>query len=363
MDGDQPRSLGAWESDDLSTTALLNAGIGVTAGLPAETRFLSGVAKLISKRGRTRGAESDPVRPAIFLLASTSNEHNLGDVAKRVPMLNDGREVLSGRVWSVNKGVACGHYIDLEELDDDGLFRVVTHKLRLGDVPAIIFDPRTALPSVRYYRKGLTEADEVELINVTTSEVNLSRIFEVIAQVYEKCLITPEAQMRVGKLWVNSSKWWASENAEELVQWHLRVGLTAVFPTCDVRHEQTAVSGRLDLKIEERDALDPSQVTRYAILELKVLRSFGCTGKVYPAEDILEWVESGVKQAAAYRQDRGVRDAALCCFDMRKEYTKEECFNHARDLANRLAVALRVWFIFASSAQYRSFVTRDSTVD
>lgn len=363
MDGDATTSLGAWELDDLGATALRNAGIGVTADLPAGTRFLSGVAKLVSKRTRTPGAESDPVRPAIFLLASTSDAHNLGGVAKRIPMLDDGREVLSGRVWSVNEEVACGHYLDLEDVDDDGLFKVVTDKLKLGDVPAIIFDPRAAPPSVRHYPKGLTEPNAVELLDLSTSDVNLSRIFEVIGQVHGKCLITPEAQMHVGKLWRDSSKWRASDKAEELVQWHLRVGLTIAFPTCDVRYEQTAVSGRLDLKIEERDPQDHSAVIRYAILELKVLRSFGSTGHVYKAEDILEWVESGVKQAAAYRHDWGAREAALCCFDMRKEYTKEECFNHVRDLANRLAVALRVWFIFASSAQYRDFMTGASTVD
>jgi hypothetical protein len=181
--------------------------------------------------------------------------------------------------------------------------------------------------------------------------------------VHGKCLITPEAQMRVGKLWTDSSKWWASDKAEHMVQLHLRVGLTTAFPTCDVRYEQTAVSGRLDLKIEERDALDHSVVTRYAILELKVLRSFGSTGKEYAAESILEGVKSGVQQAATYRQDWGAKEAALCCFDMRKEYTREQCFNHVRDLAKELVVVLRVWFIFASSAQYRDFATGASTVD
>lgn len=363
MEGDQTTSLGAWESDDLSTTALLNAGIGVTAGLPAGTRFLSEVAKLVSKRIRREGVESDPVRPAIFLLASTTREHNLGGEAKRVPMLNNGREVLSGRVWSVNEGVACGHYLNLEELDDDALFKHVTDKLKLGNAPAIIFDPRTTPPSVRHYPKGLTEPDAVELVNLTASDVNLGRIFEVIGQVHGKCLITPEAQMYVGKLWTDSSKWWASDNAEYMVQLHLRVGLTTAFPTCDIRHEQTDVSGRLDLHIEERDPVDPSVVTRYAILELKVLRSFGSKGKKYTAEFTLEWVKSGVEQAATYRKDWGAKEAALCCFDMRKEFTDEECFNHVRDLAKQLGVVLKVWFIFGSSAQYRDFITGASAVD
>jgi hypothetical protein len=259
--------------------------------------------------------------------------------------------------------VASGHYRTLCELDDDGLFRFVTDDLKLGSVPAIIFDPRTVPISVRLYPEGLGAPDTVEHLSVAGADVNLSRVFDVIAHVHRKCLITPEAQVRVGKLWKDASRWWASEAAEDLVQLHLRVGLTVAFPTCTVRHEQTDVPGRLDLEIEESDPLDRSRVTRYVILELKVLRSFGSTGKEYTTQYILDWVDSGVRQAATYRDERGARDSALCCFDMRKEHTGEDCFDHVRGLANRLKVVLKVWFIFASSAQYRDFMTRASGVD
>jgi len=356
-------NLGAWEGDNLQSTALPNAGIGADAGLPPETRFLSNVAKLVRRRKATQGAESDPMRPAVFLLASTTRVHNLGGVAKRVPMLDNALEVLSGRLWSVNEGVFSGHYVDLEELDDDGLFKLVADELKLGSVPAIIFDPRTTPASVRYYQDGLQSPDTVELLSVTGAKVNLDQIFKVIGQVHRKCLITPEAQARASKLWKDPSKWWASKDAEYVVQSHLRAGLTGAFPTCTVRHEQTDVPGRLDLEIEESEALDRSQVTRFAILELKILRSFGHTGKQYSSQYVLEWVDSGVRQAATYRDERGAKEAALCCFDMRKECTDEECFNHVRDLAEKLVVVLRVWFIFASSAQYRDFATGASAID
>src|SRR5207249_4279645 len=110
-------------------------------------------------------------------------------------------------------------------------------------VPAIIFDPRTSTPSVRYYRSGLRDPETVELLSISGAEVTLDRIFEVIGQIHRACLITPEAQTRAGKLWADGKKWWASENAEDLVQSHLRVGLTTAFPTCTVRHEQTDVPG------------------------------------------------------------------------------------------------------------------------
>jgi hypothetical protein len=351
-------SLGAWEDADLSATALRNAGVGADAGLPPETRFLSGVAKLIRRRKATPGADSDPARLAVFLLEGAAPAQGFGDPPKRVPMLDNGLTVLGGRLWFVNSGVVSGHYVDLQTLDDDTLFKLVTDDQKRGDKPAIIFDPRTPTPSVRYYRNGLRDPDAVELVSVAGADVTLDRIFEVVGHVYRSCLITPEAQARAGKLWEDGEKWWACEDAEDLVQLHLRVGLTTAFPTCTVRHEQTDTPGRLDLEIEESDALDRSRITRYAVLELKILRSFGSTGKKYTDEFTLSWIESGVKQAATYRDQRGARAGALCCFDMRKEHTGEECFNHVRDLAKDLMVTLRVWFMFATSERYREFATK-----
>jgi hypothetical protein len=355
---EQATSLGAWQGDDLIGTVLGNAGIGADAGLPAETRFLSGVAKLVRRRRATPGADSDPVTPAIFLLGAAAPTQNLGSQATRIPMLDNGLTRLSGRLWSVNSGVVSGHYVDIQELNDDALFKLVTEELKLGSVPAIVFDPRTSRPSVRHYSKGLNNPDAVEQIEISGAEVTLDGVFAVIGQVYGNCLITPEAQVRAGKLWKDSTKWWAADNAEDMVQLHLRVGLVTAFPTCTVRHEQTDIPGRLDLEIEESDPLDRSQVTRYVVLELKVLRSFGSTGKEYTTEYNLNWVESGVRQAATYRDKRGARAAALCCFDMRTKHTGGECFGHVTELADRHQVVLRLWFIFATSEQYREFLTR-----
>ncbi len=161
------------------------------------------------------------------------------------------------------------------------------------------------------------------------------------------------AQIHPGKLWQDHEKWWPAKQAEALVQLHLKAGLAGAFLTCTVRHEQTMAEGRLDLQIEERDPLDPGKVTHHAVLELKVLRSFGETGKAYTEQDMLDWIESGVKQAAAYRDNKGARHAVLCCFDMRVEDTKEVCFAHVLDLARRLSVELKRWFLYGSSDLYR----------
>jgi hypothetical protein len=356
-EGDDITSLGAWTGDDLAGTACANVGIGADADLPITVRFLAGVAKLVRRRLAEQGANTDPARPAIFLLEPNARPYKAGAQPKRVPMLDNGLTSVTGRLWFVSPVVVTGKYVELDDDDDETIFGVVTTSLELGAVPAIVFDPRTTVPTVRFYPHGLADAETCEAVGIAGSDVSLQRIYEAIEKVYQNCLVTPEAQARAGKLWVDGDKWWPSPQAEDVVQLYLRAGLTTAFPTCTVRHEQTAVPGRLDLEIEESDALDRSKVTRHAVLELKVLRSFRSSGTVVSAKDTLEWVESGVRQAASYRGERGALAAALCCFDMRQQHSGEKCFEHIRDLATGLTVDLKHWFIFGTSEQYREFMT------
>lgn len=241
----------------------------------------------------------------------------------------------------------------METLDNDELFRIVTDALSLGEVPAIIFDPRANLPQVRFYPEGLKMPEHYVPVPINVTDVSLSRIFEAIDKVHEELLITPEAQEKAGKLWENNAKWWPSSKAEGLVQLYLRTGLTMAFPTCTVRSEQTSTPGRLDLEIEETNPLDQRHFTRHAILELKILRSFGCTGEKVTEEYTLEWITSGVKQAFSYRDKRGALAAALCCFDMRCIEKSDGSFAHVMALAKERNVELRSWFIYATSKQYR----------
>ena len=107
--------------------------------------------------------------------------------------------------------------------------------------------------------------------------------------------------------------------------------------------------GRADIHIAEHDPLDHSQLTHLAVLELKVLRSFSEGGASYSDRKNRTCVEDGIKQAGAYRQEHRHRVAALCCFDMRKEDTGEECFEPWRTLAVIRSVALKRWYLFATS--------------
>jgi hypothetical protein len=353
-------SLGRWTDSDLGGTARANAGVGADADLPDRVRFVGGVAKLVRRRMAEAAFASDPIRPAIFLLEPNAKKAQADQDPKRVPMLDNGLTAVTGRLWFVSAVVVSGKYVELEDLDDDALFTIVTETLQLGHVPAVVFDPRTAIGSIRFYPQGIGAPETCDTAAVASADVSVDRVLDVVERVYRETLITPVVQPNAGKLWEDGSKWLPSSQAEDLTQLYLRIGLTTAFPTCTVRHEQTLMPGRLDLEIEESDPLDRSKVTRHAVLELKVLKSFRSSGATVSDDETLEWITSGVRQAASYRDDRGALSAALCCFDMRKSYSGQRCFDHVKELATRLTVRLRVWFLFGTSEQFREFHTRES---
>jgi hypothetical protein len=347
------KDLGPWAGDDFEKTVRTTSAVGVDSGLPDDVRFIAGVAKLIRRRIAEAGDKIDPPRPAVFLLEPTARTYRPDIAPERVPMLDNGLTAVSGRLWFVSPVVVVGSYVELEDCSDDELFRIVTDELQLGDVPAVVFDPRTKAREIRFYQNGLGDPETREVSSVSSTDVSLESIFETIDRIYEKGLVTPDAQKRAGKLWKDNERCWPMANAEYVVQLYLWAGLTTAFPMCTVRSEQDNVSGRLDLEIEESHPTDRSCFVRHAILELKVLRSYWSTGKSVSEEYTLDWVKSGVKQAASYRDERGARAAALCCFDMRRGNTGEKCFNHVVDLAVEHQVVLKVWFIYATSKQYR----------
>ncbi len=341
-------NLGPWSSAELGKTAGENAGIGADDDLPLEVRFVSNVAKLVRRRRAEDAGGTDPKIPAVFLLHATPPETTAVQT-KQVPMLDNGNTSVTGRLWFVSAVVVAGHYHELTQSDDEQLFRFITDDLSFGDLPAVIFDPRPKVAEIRFYSRGLREPESCHKTQLDGTPPRADLIFASIHRVYEACLVTPDAQPKAAKLWANSRKWWASSNAEDIVQVSLKAGLVNAFPTCTVRHEQPMPAGRSDLEIEESEALDRSKITRHAILELKVLRSFSHKGTAYSDAKIKEWIKSGVLQASEYRKDKGARLAFLCCFDMRKMNTGVACFKHVASLAKKKKVLLGNWFLYATA--------------
>ncbi len=343
------RPIGGWSPEDLAATARAHAGPGSDDGVDAPTRFKAGVSKLLRRRLANPTMSADPPLPSTFVLQPNPPEQ--ASPSKREPMLDSGTKTLTGRYWFVGPAVVSGRCIEREYVDDDELFRFVTDDLGLGDRPAVIHDPRTSVSVARYYPGGLSRLDDYQEVSLAGSIVTLDAVTAAVERTHAGSLVTPDANPRGPKLWLNQSRRWPSDNAEGIIQFAVKSGLLNAFPLCDVREEEPNIEGRLDLRIVEPDPLERNKVTSHAILELKVLRSFWSTGKPVPATFTAQHIKDGIEQASAYRHD--APHAALCCFDMRLANSGEECFDAVRDYANELAVALRRWFLYASARSYR----------
>lgn len=200
---DADEDLGPWRPAELAETAEENAGIGADDDLPQDVRFISNVAKLIRRRRAEDGQESDPKIPAVFVLRATP-PRSATVQTKQVPMLDNGCTQVSGRLWFVSAVVVAGHYYELTQSDDEELFRFVSEKLLLGELPAVIFDPRPKIPEIRFYPKGLREPESCQKTQLGGASPNVDSIITAIDRVYEACLVTPDAQPRAGKLWTNT---------------------------------------------------------------------------------------------------------------------------------------------------------------
>ena len=304
---------------------------------------------------RARG-ESDAKEIAIFLLEPNPPE-SVGN-APRVPMLDNGLTTLVGRLWFTAASVVSARYVDLpQDSDDEARVSFVSDQLSLGSTPALIFDPRPTNPELRWYPEGLGNLNMVET-KPLSGAVSRSEVFDVIGTLHRQILITPNSMPPAGRLWESSSRCWVKRDAEALVQLQLKAGLAAVFTHCTIWHEQTQQTGRTDLEIDQVDPLNRGEVTRYAILELKVLRSFGSTGTPVTEAKTQEWIKEGVRQAAAYRIEKGSQWSALCCFDMRRDDVGDtQCFAQVRGYAARSSVTLRRWYLYSSAGGYRKAMT------
>lgn len=344
-----------WSESECLETVSLHAGVGVNHDLPEEIRFLANVTTLVRQRNAIVQAKNDATDEglAVFLLAITPAK--CFDGAMRVPMVDNGRTKLVDRVWFMAAPAISGHYVNLPaSYSDADLFDIVSLQLGWGHVPAVVLDSRHPGPQLRFYPAGLDESDRVRVTPID-GDVASADVRDAINDVYSESLVTPSAAPPSLKLWNDAAKHYPSRDAEHQIQAQLKATLIGRFPYCKIRHEQPQSSGRTDLEIEAPNVLDRSTVTRFAILELKVLRSFTSGGNSVSSTRTDAHIESGVEQAHRYCEDKEAKWSAVCCFDMRNTTVSDlDCFDHVLAIANQKQVRLWRWKIYPSAAAYRS---------
>ena len=181
-----PVSLGPWDGADLVATARSHTGIGADQELPPSLRFRRNVAKLLKRRHSAEDARRDSL--AVFILSPHPPDRV---THTRIPMLDNGRTEVVGRIWFVNEVVRTGHYIEGISDDDAVLFDTICTQIGLGNSPTIVFDPRLTHPEIRFYPDGLSNEDTCIVHAISDTEVSPDTINRVVERIYESSFITP----------------------------------------------------------------------------------------------------------------------------------------------------------------------------
>ncbi len=290
--------------------------------------------------------------PAVFLLKPSPESRH---ATQREPVLNSGLVQLTGRLWFVSESAMSGHFLQLSEPENlDKVFRFVTDDLALGDVPALLFDPRTSEKELRYYPRGLAHENHCCLFQLSGVTVSAERIFAVIDRVWRSSLQTPRKAASF-PIWATASKCMPGRRAEKTIQAILVAGFAADLLTCILRPEVDVDSGRIDIVIAEADPIDVSKEICHAVVELKVLRSFSNTGHPVGESVAIDAIADGITQASEYAKDKKARVTTLCCFDMRSSHSCGDIFSkEVRASALEAAVIMGLWYLFSSAKQFRN---------
>lgn len=352
---------GSWDKSALSETLRDSYGAGSDVDMPDEIRFLHGVAKL--GRRFFQECEEDERGLSMFILHA-ERPGELSRPTEYVPMLRNGRQSLSKRIWLTTHRVNESFAVDIGADESDGdVWIFVKDDLGFGDLPTVVIDSRDGRVMYHYYPEGLNKPELEEGKDLTRATIDRVSLFEAINSIYMDDLKTPDAQGEVNNVWANTARGFPSDKAEKFVQRVLKIGLTRAFPDFVIRPEQPQSEGRTDLEIEQQFDHDPTSVTRHFILEIKVLRGTSGTGTtIYHASAIEEAIRKGLGQAVVYRDTKPARDAVVCCFDMRKTFSGMAVYDFIRDAAMEKGVALWVWHLFNSSEEMRKRVMAGAAI-
>lgn len=347
MHGNQDStSLGPWSNADLVGTAAAFSGAGSDDDLAPIKRFGRNVGRLALRRIREHLGQMRRDAIAIFLLQPSAPTSSV-----REPLLGDGGVEVCGRIWFVSVTAQSGRAVDVSSVADGDMFEAV-QRLGFGQVPAVVYNPKVATTTIRVYEKGLDHEDDFETIPINDRQVTIQDIRQIIDLVHEKNLCTPDAQVSGASLWADSAKLHAASNAEAIAQLQVKTALSLMLFSCDIRHEQRMRGGRVDLEVVQRQA-DGSTITP-AEIEIKVLRERNRRGLKWSEAKTQNWIRRGVRQAAAYRDERGAVCGMLCCFDMREvDRGDDVTFATVKPYAEDLEIVLHRNFLYHHADGWR----------
>jgi len=343
---------GASEAD---LEAIVKESFGSDSDLDATEDDIAiwSLARVVTARMRHADWANDPKEIAIFVITDRPRELGEALAGELEPIIDNGSNRLTGRLWVAGPALASAYRLALAAQSTGDVFKEVAAKL--GDKPALVFDPNATDLEIRYYPQGVGQPDVVLKYPMPGLAFSLKSLDTTLSRFHAENLVSPDATKSENSPWRNSGNYIPRASAEAFLQGWLKSILSVALAGCKVDFEIPGTEGRCDLVISSRHLTQEHTWVVHATLELKVLRSFD-SGSHPVAGTVRERaIGDGYLQALAYRNEQQAQHGMLCCFDMRKptHCNGDLCLQAVKDRASHDGIELRRYRLYGSSADLR----------
>lgn len=350
-----PLDLGAWQADRQLLAVAPRSMYGDVDQLPESVRFQVYVSRLVQLRERQTDAEA--AGAAAFVLVTPTQQQALKAEGRKLDRtVHSGQVRLAGRVHFMTYRAQSSVYE--EHTGDANAVYDRIAELQCDKLPTLVYLPSDGESTLSYYPQGTYTDDGMVKVELSAGPVTEAEILIAIDAVYRNQLCTPD-NCSPNKVWQDASKCRPVKEAERTVQQFVQSGLAARFHWCTILAEQPGKLGRTDLEVVDDRNGEPGTITHHALIEMKVLRSFGSTGNEYAAASNDDAIVKGLNQANSYGTAKNSLLRMLCCFDMRsKDVGDVATFSHVHADAQTLGVGLRRWYLYRSSDDMREALAK-----
>lgn len=331
------------------TIATIGLSSALDTQLPDEVRFVREVKATLSKI--VQRFPDEETGPAVFILGERPDDHPGAMPAE--PRFFIGDINPAGRLWFGGAAARKMSPISPASLEARDVFRLV-EEMGFGGATAVYYQSDAPEDqAVTIYPYGLSDTESVLHGPVVVPDsVNIGDIAERVDRIHDHALKTPRHQRPDFNLWADTSAWDVQEDAERRVQDTLLFFLSNAYHSpYFMLKEISGHAGRYDISLHQSLPARGQTVT-HAIIELKVIRSFGSNHNRYTEAKWREALVSGLTQAAGYVKEHNPRQCACFYFDLR-HHDDVDRIEMAENHSRMLDIPLRGWRCLPSAEAYQ----------
>ncbi|RLL51727.1 hypothetical protein D8Y20_08550 [Mariprofundus sp. EBB-1] len=271
------------------------------------------------------------------------------DTSKHISFNIDYNIDIQGKIFLTTPSLGAAYSINTA-ITSIGDIDHYIHENNLEDSPTVIVS--LSQNKIHWYPDGIEDDSSLKQYEIhyvqyaTEAEIDIA-----LKHFHETQVLTPSCSKGI---WSKPEKYIPGENLEQTIQELLKVALSFYFDKSLVAKEGSSQVGRYDLLIEQK--LSNHNFHRYALLELKAIKSYAYSESDNPTQYTVKYAKEalvdGVDQADIYRNKWDAKLGYLCCYDARKDASKE-IMDEVSGVADDKNVILRHYILYNSSKNFR----------